>query len=124
MVFKVAAELPTELPRLLAALGVETLFMPLPDMMTEDAGELPGVSTALPVAGLSIVIMLDIESRNCWLALRLRSSSNPSMTFMLALRASSLDSMSESNLRTSPFTVSLSLTPFCMIETTLSIAGV
>lgn len=98
---------------------------PLPDdRMTEDAGELPGVSMALPVAGLSIVMMLDIESRSCWLAVRLRSSRTESITFKLALSASSRDSMSDSNRRISPFTVSLSLTPFCMIETTLSIAGV
>jgi hypothetical protein len=40
-------------------------------MITDDAGELPGVSMALPVAGLSMVRMLEIESRS-WI-LRLLS---------------------------------------------------
>ena len=37
----------------------------LPPMMTDDAGELPGVSIALPAAGLSTVTILDTESRSC-----------------------------------------------------------
>jgi hypothetical protein len=51
-----AAE-PTELPRRLDLLaGV---------MTTDDAGELPGVSARLPVAGLSIVRTVEMESRIC-----------------------------------------------------------
>jgi hypothetical protein len=53
--------LPDALLRLLGIFGI-----PLPpDMTTDDAGELSGVSIALRLAGLSIVTILDIESRNC-----------------------------------------------------------
>jgi hypothetical protein len=34
-------------------------------MMTEDAGELPGVSFTLPTVDLSFDIKLDIESLSC-----------------------------------------------------------
>jgi hypothetical protein len=121
-----AAVLPTELSRLLEVpiLGVDAPRMPFPDIiMTEDAGELPGVSAVLPVAGLSTVIMLDTESRNCWLLLILASSSTESITFMLAFRASTFVLMSASKLTISPFTVSLSLIPFCIMDMTLSTAG-
>lgn len=121
------AVLPTELPRRLElpTFGVveEPRTVPLPPMMTEDAGELPGVAMALPVAGLSIVMILEMESRSCWLLLMGVSSSNPSITFMLALSASTLDFMSESNVRISPLTVRRSLTPFWMIDNTRSMAG-
>jgi hypothetical protein len=55
-----------ELPlRLLPfAPGVDGSHFP-PDMTTEEAGELPGVSTVLVAADLSMLIMLDIESRSC-----------------------------------------------------------
>lgn len=83
--------LPTELPRLLdpppPALGVRRPPV-YPVRITEDAGELPGVPRRLVLAGLSAVIMLDIESRNCWLLEIVVSSSTESITFMLALRAS------------------------------------
>ena len=56
------AVLPTELSRRLELpMGVDVPFV----RITDDAGELPGVSMALPVAGLSMVIMLEIESRSC-----------------------------------------------------------
>lgn len=59
--------LPTELSRRLEPpRGVDAPLYPLPLSTTDDAGELPGVSTALPVAGLSMVMMLEIESRRCW----------------------------------------------------------
>ena len=60
-----AVELPTELSRRLEPRGVELPLYPLPPLRTtDDAGELPGVSIALPVAGLSIVTMLEMESRS------------------------------------------------------------
>ena len=64
MVVRVAD--PTELPRLLEfPTGVDAPLRPAPGgSTTDEAGELPGVSTALPVAGLSIVIILEIESRS------------------------------------------------------------
>lgn len=55
-------ELPTELSRRLEP--PNGVLYPLP-RITEDAGELPGVSMALPVAGLSIVMILEMESRKC-----------------------------------------------------------
>jgi hypothetical protein len=91
--------------------------------MIDDAGELPGVPIALLVAGLSIVMMLDIESRSCWLRWMVVSSNIESITFMLAVRASTLSVMSESSARISPLTVSRSWTPFWMIDMTLPIAG-
>lgn len=56
--------------RLLEALipGEASRLCPLDGAITtEDAGELPGVSTALPVLvpDLSIDMMLEIESRSC-----------------------------------------------------------
>jgi hypothetical protein len=62
MVERVEA-LPTELSRRLEP--PNGVFHPLPPIMTDDAGELPGVSITLPVAGLSMVTMLEMESRNC-----------------------------------------------------------
>jgi hypothetical protein len=61
------AELPTELPRLLEGFsGVVEPLRPFPGVMiTDEAGELPGVSTTLLARGLSIVTMVDIESRKC-----------------------------------------------------------
>lgn len=60
-----AVALPTELSRRLEPpMGVEARLYPLPVMMTDDAGELPGVSMALLVTGLSTVRMLEIESRS------------------------------------------------------------
>lgn len=61
-----AAEL-TELPRRLELpRGVVAPLRAFPGVMTTDeAGELPGVSTTLPVAGLSMVTIVDIESRSC-----------------------------------------------------------
>ena len=60
--------LPTELPLLLdppfPALGVRSPPV-YPVMITDDAGELPGVPKWLVFAGLSVVMILDIESRNC-----------------------------------------------------------
>lgn len=62
-----AVELPTELPRLLEVpKGVDEPFKaPAELMITDEAGELPGVSTALAVTGLSIEIILEMESRSC-----------------------------------------------------------
>lgn len=55
---------PTELPRRLEdPNGAVDLFAGV--IMTDDAGELPGVSTRLPVAGLSIVTTVEMESRRC-----------------------------------------------------------
>ena len=115
-----------ELPRRLEAPkdGVDRLALLPPVKTTEDAGELPGVSTTLPVKGLSAVTMLEIESRSCcWDRPALSSSNIKSIVAMLCLRASDLAVMSESNLKISPFTVSRSLIPFWMITKTLSIAG-
>lgn len=114
---------PTELPRLEPPIGVDAPFRPLPDTITDEAGELPGVSATLPVAGLSMVTMLEIESRSCWFLEILMSSSDESITLMLAFSASVLDNMSERSPEIAPFIVSRSLTPFWMMETTRSIAG-
>lgn len=63
MVVRVAD--PTELPRLLELpSGVDEPFRVPPDTMTDEAGELPGVTATLPAVGLSIVTMLEIESRS------------------------------------------------------------
>ena len=93
-------------------MGVEARLHPLPAMTTDDAGELPGVSMALPVAGLSTVRMLEIESRSWWPLVMCRSSSDVSITLVLALRASVRDVMSDSRRRISPLTVNRSLIPF------------
>lgn len=57
----------TELPRRLELLtGVVDRFNAFAGvMMTDEAGELPGVSGTLPVSGLSMVRILEIESRRC-----------------------------------------------------------
>lgn len=62
MVERVEA-LPTELSRRLEP--PKGVFHPFPPIMTDDAGELLGVSITLPVAGLSIVTILEMESRDC-----------------------------------------------------------
>ena len=121
MVFR-AAEL-TELPRRLdPPRGVVDPFM-AGVMTTDEAGELPGESMPLPVAGLSVVTMVEIESRMCWLRERLTSSSEASITRMLALSASMRDVMSESSRIVSPLTVRRSWTPFSMMVSTRSMAG-
>ena len=91
-------------------------------MTTDDAGELSGVSIALLVAGLSIVMMLDIESRNCWFLVALRSSRAASMAFIFSCRDDDLAFKSVCRRIISPLTVSLSLMPFCIIDNTRSIA--
>lgn len=120
----VRAVLPTELPRRLdVPIGVLEPLAALPDRTTDEAGELPGVSATLLVAGLSSVTMLETESRKCWGLVKLMSSSDSSMTLMLAFSASALDFISDNNLKVSPFTVSRSLTPFWTMVDTRSIAG-
>lgn len=117
----VLAALPTELPRRLEVpVGV---FAAFPESTTDEAGELPGVSAMLVVAGLSIVMILEMESRNCWPLTRLASSSDMSRTLMLAFSASVLACISANSLKVSPFTVSRSLTPFWTMLMTRSIAG-
>lgn len=119
-----AVALPTELSRRLELpRGVEAPLYPLPLRTTDDAGELPGVSMALPVAGLSIVMMLEMESRNCCPLRICTSSREESITFRLVFNASVRDVISDNNRKTSPFTVKRSFTPFWMIEMTRSIAG-
>lgn len=113
-------ELPTELSRRLEP--PRGVLYPFP-RTTDDAGELPGVSTALPVAGLSIVMILEMESRKCWPFTICTSSRDESITRRLALRASVRDFISDNSRRTSPFTVKRSLTPFWMMVITRSIAG-
>lgn len=110
----VRAALPTELPRRLdEPIGVVDPMAAFPESTTEDAGELPGVvSGILLVAGLSIVTILEMESRSCWVLTKLMSSNVESMTLMLAFNASVRAFMSDNNLNVSPFTVSRSLTPF------------
>jgi hypothetical protein len=62
----VRATEPTELPRLLELPKEAAEPLPLAGVMTtDDGGELPGVSMTLPVVGLSIVTMVEIESRKC-----------------------------------------------------------
>ena len=62
----VRAVLPTELPRRLdVPIGVLDPLAALPERTTDEAGELPGVSATLLVAGLSNVTMLEMESRKC-----------------------------------------------------------
>lgn len=39
------------------------------DMITDEGGELPGVSMPLPLVDLSLESMLEMESRSCWLFL-------------------------------------------------------
>lgn len=120
----VRAVLPTELPRRLdVPIGVLDPLAALPERTTDEAGELPGVSATLLVAGLSNVTMLEMESRKCWGLVKLMSSSDSSMTLMLAFSASVLDFMSDNNLKVSPLTVSRSLTPFWTMVHTRSIAG-
>lgn len=116
----VRATLPTELPRRLEEpIGV----VALPESTTDDAGELPGVvSGMLFVAGLSMVTMLEMESRNCCVLTKLMSSNVASITLMLAFSASVLAFISDNSLKVSPFTVSRSLTPFCTIVVTRSMA--
>lgn len=118
----VRAALPTELPRRLDVPPIGVVD-PLPERMTDDAGELPGVSGTLLVAGLSNVMILERESRSCWVFTKFLSSSESSMTLMLALSALVRDCISAKSLKVSPFTVSRSLTPFWTIVTTRSIAG-
>jgi hypothetical protein len=36
------------------------------DMITDEGGDVPGVSWALPVVDLSLDSMLETESRSCW----------------------------------------------------------
>ena len=120
----VRAVLPTELPRRLdVPIGVLDPLAALPERTTDEAGELPGVSATLLVAGLSNVTMLEMESRKCWGLVKLTSSSDSSMTLILAFSASVLDFMSDNNLKVSPLTVSRSLTPFWTMVHTRSIAG-
>lgn len=120
MVERVEA-LPTELSRRLEPpIGV---FHPLPLMITDDAGELPGVSITLPVAGLSIVTILEMESRNCWPLTICKSSKDASITRRLALSASFRDVISDNSRKTSPLTVKRSFTPFWMMVITRSMAG-
>lgn len=119
-----AAEL-TELPRRLdVPIGVAEPLRGLAGVITtDDAGELPGVSATLPVRGLSIVMILEIESRRCCDRTKLMSSSHSSITRTLAFKASTLEVMSDSSRRISPFTVSRSSTPLRIIDTTRSIAA-
>ncbi|OOF98912.1 hypothetical protein ASPCADRAFT_127499 [Aspergillus carbonarius ITEM 5010] len=119
-----AAEL-TELPRRLdVPMGVADPLRGLAGVMTTDeAGELPGVSATLPVRGLSIVTMLEIESRRCCDRTKLMSSSQSSIARILAFNASTREVISDSSRRVSPFTVSRSLTPLRMMPTTRSIAA-
>ena len=50
--------------------GVDGSNPPIsPLITTEDAGELPGVSTRLPRVDRSLDTILEIESRSCWLLL-------------------------------------------------------
>lgn len=115
------AALPTELPR---RLDEPSGVLEWADRITDEAGELPGVSDTLFVAGLSMVTMLEMESRSCcWVFAKSTSSSDSSMTLMLALSAFTRDFISASSRSVSPLTVNRSLTPFCTIETTRSIAG-
>ena len=119
----VRAALPTELPRRLDVPPIGVVD-PLRERMTDEAGELLGVSGTLLVAGLSIVTILEMESRSCcWVLTKLLSSSDSSMTLMLALSALVRDFISAKSLNVSPFTVNRSLTPFWTIVTTRSIAG-
>lgn len=62
------AVLATELPRRLDPPGFGVVA-PRPGLLriTDDAGELPGVAMALVFAGLSVVTMVQVESRRCWL---------------------------------------------------------
>lgn len=89
------AVLATELPRRLDPPGFGVVApRPGPFRITDDAGELPGVAMALVFAGLSVVMMVQVESRRCWLWLIVVSSSCESITLMLALSASCRCSMS------------------------------
>jgi hypothetical protein len=90
----VPGRLAVALPLRLLPLGVDGSPLP-PDMTTEDAGELPGVSMALVAADLSMLIMLDIESRSCWCLAAFSSSSARSMTLILSARVAHLVVMSE-----------------------------
>lgn len=101
----------------LLMLAVLPLVLPF-DMITDEAGELPGVPMLRP-AGLSRVSMLETESRSCRL---LSSSNSASMACTLACSASNLAVRSARSRIISPLTVSLSLMPFWMIESTRSIA--
>ena len=115
------AALPTELPR---RLDEPSGVVEWPERITDEAGELPGVSDTLLVAGLSMVTILEMESRSCcWVFAKSTSSRDSSMTLILAFSAFVRDFISASSLSVSPLTVNRSLTPFCTIVTTRSRAG-
>ena len=99
------------LPRVLDKPGVEESGF-TPDITTDEAGELPGVSMALPVAERSIVMMLEIESLSCAFRFAFISSMALSMAFILSVKALALVLMSVWSLIISPLTVNLSLRPF------------
>ena len=116
------------LPRRLETLipGDASRFVPLNGpITTEDAGELPGVLMTLPalVPDLSIETMLDMESRSCWCLFICISSRARSMSFISTLILSHRALVSNCNRRISPFTVKRSVTPFSIMDKTLSIAG-
>lgn len=93
-------------------------------MITDDGGELPGVSWPLPTVERSLDSKLETESLSCRLLLSAKTSSTmASVSDMLALRLDHLDCRSECSRKTSPLTVRRSLTPRSMMDRTRSIAG-
>ena len=94
------------------------------ERITEEAGELPGVSAAVvPEIDLSIESTLEMESRNWESGLPFNSSRALSIARMLAVRFCALADMSLCSRRISPLTVRRSLRPFRIIARTRSIAG-
>lgn len=91
--------------------GVDGSGLP-PVMTTDEAGELPGVSTALPVADLSVVMMLEIESLSCAFRFAFISSIALSIESIRSVNALAFALISVCSLMISPFTVNLSLRPF------------
>lgn len=104
---------------------VESSLLPKFGIITDDAGELPGVSLLkLPMVERSFETMLEIESLSCWFLWSACSSSSvASSSFIWSFSASHFCCMSECNLNISPLTVRRSLTPFSIIDNTLSMAG-
>lgn len=93
-------------------------------MMTDDGGELPGVSCPLPTVDRSFDSKLDTESLSCLLLLSASTSSTmASVSFMFALRLAHRDCKSECKRKISPLTVRRSLTPRSIMDKTRSIAG-
>lgn len=116
--------LPTLDERCFVVLALPGLGIPSPDIMTEEGGELCGVSMPLPVVDLSFESMLEMESRSCCPLLSCwMSSTRTSSSAIRSLSSCHFACISVCKRMISPLTVKRSFTPLSMIDSTLSIAG-